>query len=124
MGFEITFANPKSVARALLEHVSEWFMLFSMVHKLTFGFSVLAVINGIFIKETSKVAESDDLIMLMQKQRAMQLHRRKMQHLFDAADASSDGLVDKMEFCEIMGQKEVRTWLAAQELDASDAPKL
>merc|ERR1712100_174069 len=60
----------------------------------------------------------------MQKQRAIKNHTRKMQHLFEAADESCDGSVDLSEFTKILEDESVRTWLAAQELDASDAATL
>lgn len=73
---------------------------------------------------TFKVATTDDKIMLMQKERAMRVHQRKMQALFNYADDSGDGLVDRTEFCKVMDNTGVRTWLAAMELDAPDADSL
>jgi hypothetical protein len=108
----------------LHETVTEWFLIFSVLHKLTMGFAVIGVINGIFIQETFSVASSDDTLMLMQRQRALRVHTRKMERLFAAADSSGDGFVDKEEFRNILEKPHVQTWLAAQELDASDADKL
>jgi hypothetical protein len=122
--FELTLGNFMPPARALVEHVSEWYMLFVIAHKLVIGFSVVSVITGVFIQETFKVATTDDKIMLMQKERAMRVHQRKMQALFNYADDSGDGLVDRAEFCKVMDNTGVRTWLAAMELDAPDADSL
>ncbi|CAL1157567.1 unnamed protein product, partial [Cladocopium goreaui] len=44
--FEITLANWPPVCRALTENVTEWFMIFFLVHKVTMGFAVIGVING------------------------------------------------------------------------------
>merc|ERR1719247_3337877 len=122
--FEMTLANFKTVMRTMVEEVSEWYMLLGFIHKFTLGFSVMGVINGIFIKETFKVAECDDAIMLMQKQRATEMHAYKMQKLFAAADDSGDGIVDQEEFVEIVQDPDVNAWLAAQELDVGDPYRL
>merc|ERR1719502_937014 len=107
--FEITLGNWVPIARLLLG-VSEWFMIFSLIHKLTMGFAVISVINGIFIQETFKVAACDDTLMLMQKQRAIRVHTKKMKLLFEAADESGDGNLDIDEFREILKKAQVRTW--------------
>ena len=41
--FEITLANWPPVSRLLAENVSEWFMLFGVLHKLAIGFAVVSV---------------------------------------------------------------------------------
>jgi len=122
--FEITLGNWVPVARLLSENLSFWFMLFSILHKLSLGFAILGVINGVFISETFKVAANDDAVMMMQKQRASQTHAKKMGLFFKNADISDDGWVDKTEFQAVMQEPMVQHWLAAQELDASDADAL
>lgn len=122
--FEITLGNWPPVARLLQENVSEWYMLFSVVHKLTIGFAVIGVINGVFMQETFKVAASDDKIMMRQKERAQRVHTRKMEALFQLADKDGSGMLDCSEFKEVVGDPAVKTWLGAQELDASDADTL
>merc|ERR1719379_2527428 len=75
--FEMTLGNWMPPCRALVENVSEWYLLFNLAHKLVIGFSVVSVITGVFIQETFKVATTDDRIMLMQKERAVKTHTKK-----------------------------------------------
>merc|ERR1712232_604740 len=51
----------------------------------------------------------------------MGLHTKKMKALFEAADESGDGALDYDEFMTIITKPEVKSWLAAQQLDVSDA---
>merc|ERR1719192_1106819 len=89
--FEITLGNWMVPCRALVENVSEWYMVFSLLHKMVIGFSVVTVMTAVFIQETFKVASIDDGIMMMTKERAKKTHMKKIGALFDLADADGDG---------------------------------
>ena len=73
-------------------------MLLCVFHKLTVGFAVIGVINGIFVQETFKAAASDDNIRVRQKQKADEIHRKKMTSLFESLDKSRDGSPEWTEF--------------------------
>jgi hypothetical protein len=119
--FEITLADFPEPCRMLSESVNEWFAVFFVVHKLTIGFAVIGVINGVFIQETFKVATTDDQLMIRQRERMVKTHARKMGRLFQAADESGDGLLDVAEFQATMKEPEVQTWMASMDLDVADA---
>lgn len=36
--------------RVLQDKVSEWYFLFAIAHKVTIGFAVIGVINGVFMQ--------------------------------------------------------------------------
>eukprot|EP00931_Biecheleriopsis_adriatica_P030328 TRINITY_DN17887_c0_g1_i3.p1 TRINITY_DN17887_c0_g1~~TRINITY_DN17887_c0_g1_i3.p1 ORF type:complete len:250 (-),score=58.38 TRINITY_DN17887_c0_g1_i3:36-785(-) len=118
--FELTLGNWPTPARVLQEHASEWYCVFSIVHKVTIGFAVIGVINGVFMQETFKVASTDDKIMMRQKERERSLHIKKMSMLFKHADTSGDGVLDIDEFREVIELPSVQTWLAAMELGIKD----
>ncbi|CAE7219623.1 Scn8a [Symbiodinium pilosum] len=122
--FEITLANWPPASRLLAENVSEWFMLFGIIHKLTIGFAVVSVVNGVFMQETFHVAASDDRVMIQKRKRNSQMHRFKMERFFRLADKTSDGAIDMDEFRQMTEHKEVSAWLQAMELDVSDPDKL
>ena len=114
--FELTLGNWPVIARILQDKVSEWYFVFSIAHKVTIGFAVIGVINGVFMQETFKVAGSDDKIMMRQRDREKKLHTKKMKRLFEHADESGDGILDMEEFIQVLENPSVRTWLAAQDL--------
>jgi len=122
--FEMTLANWPPVARLLLENVTEFWVPVCLFHKLTMGFAVVGVINGVLMQETFKVAHMDDTVMVREKQRAMRTHLAKMSLLFDEADTSGDGRLDLEEFKSILDDYEVKIWLAAMDLDVSDVEEL
>ncbi|CAJ1408870.1 unnamed protein product, partial [Effrenium voratum] len=106
--FELTLANWPVAARILQENVTEYYSIFSVAYKLIIGFAAVGIINGVFMQETFKVAASDDKLMMRQKERDRWLHTKKMRVLFQAADESGDGYLDREEFLEIMNIPEVR----------------
>jgi Ca2+-binding EF-hand superfamily protein len=118
--FELTLANWPPVARLLTEEITEWFMLFCIMHKLTIGFAVVGVINGVILQETFKVAGSDDMIMVRQKRRDQASLRAKLSALFEALDYSEDGALDYEEFELISSHPEIRLWLAAMDIETDD----
>jgi len=122
--FEITLGNWMPPCRALVENVSEWYLLFSLAHKLLIGFSVVSVITGVFIQETFKVATTDDKIMLMQKERAIKVHTKKMVELFSHADTDGNGALDREEFNAAMNDDSIRAWLSSMGLDVDDVDNL
>jgi len=122
--FEITLADFPHPTRLLVEYVSEWFMIFFIVHKLTIGFAVIAVINGVFLQETLAVASNDDQLMIRQRVRAKKMLELKMRRLFEVTDESGDGLVDAEEFQSAMVDPGIRTWMDSMELDVERAAEV
>ncbi|CAK0887674.1 unnamed protein product [Prorocentrum cordatum] len=51
--FEMTLANWPTVTRVVVENYSEWFAPVFVLHKLTVGFAVIGIINGVFYRRAS-----------------------------------------------------------------------
>lgn len=122
--FELTFANWPPISRLLTEKVSEWFMIFAIMHKMVMGFAVVGVINGVFMQETFKAASADDRIMVRAKEQQMALHTKKMRNFFQMADTDRSGRLDYENFLKIVSDPQVRLWLASMELNVTDADNL
>jgi len=118
--FEITLGNWPPVARLLQEKVNPWFVIFSIGHKIIFGFACLAVINGVFMQETFKVAQQDDQIMLRTVETKKNAHRRKMKMFFQHANEDEDNILSIEEWKEVIAEEKVKHWFAAQGLSISD----
>jgi hypothetical protein len=122
--FEITLANWPPACRLLVEHVSPWFIVYALIHKMVLGFAVLGVVNGVFIQETFKSASLDDAVMVSQTKRRHRVHNEKMRMLFHEADADNNGTIDFDEWQKVLQDEWVCLWLASQDLNAKDGLKL
>lgn len=122
--YEITLGNWPPVARLLTEHVTEWFTVVCVVHKMLVGFAVIGVLNGVVLQETFKVAQTDDTIMVRQKRKLVQIGREKMKVLLTTLDTSGDGDLEFMEFMKIKEDPEIMTWLSSMDIEVDDLPSL
>jgi len=122
--FEMTLANWPPVTRLLVESVSEYFMPICLIHKLTIGFAVVGVINGVMLQETFKVSSQDDLLMVREFKRQQEGLRKKMKALFYALDADEDGEISAEDFEGLRESAEVKAWLAALGIPTDDIETL
>jgi hypothetical protein len=112
------------VCRLLVENVNEWFMLFCLAHKLTIGFAVIGVINGVFMQETFKVSSNDDAIMIRRKEHDVRIWSAKVHRLFQATDHDGDGVVDHGEFHAVMRDPDIKMWMSSLDLPVGDPDAL
>jgi len=117
--FEFMLANWPPASRVLTEDVSEWSVIFILGYQCICGFAVVKVIMGVFLQVTFNVAATDDIIMVSQKERAINNHTTKMSRLFMAADQDGNGVLDKEEFKDMVVDPIVRQWLASMDCDVS-----
>eukprot|EP00403_Amphidinium_massartii_P027530 CAMPEP_0178404012 /NCGR_PEP_ID=MMETSP0689_2-20121128/17662_1 /TAXON_ID=160604 /ORGANISM="Amphidinium massartii, Strain CS-259" /LENGTH=568 /DNA_ID=CAMNT_0020024979 /DNA_START=14 /DNA_END=1720 /DNA_ORIENTATION=- len=122
--FEMTMANWPPVCRVMADAVGEWWILVALIHKLTFGFALLGIINGAVMQEIFKVAAQDADVMVREKQRAMMHVRRTLKDLFNMADTTEDGRLDVEEFTKLCRSETLKTWLSSIGLNTKDAGKV
>ncbi|CAE7247872.1 SCN4A [Symbiodinium natans] len=130
--FELTLANYSGITRSLMENVSAWFAAGSpekmsvaiLVYKLVVGFAVLKVITGIFIQQTMRVANEDDELLLLQKKRLVDSHAKGVSMLFRELDSDGSGALDLTEFKRALKDSRFKIWMAALDLQSSDAENL
>merc|ERR1712137_1199086 len=118
---ELTLGNFVPVTRFLCENVGELYGYAILAYKLIVGFAIVRIISGVFIQETFETVASDNELMIVQKRRAMLKHEAKMKHLMSKADTSGDGLVSLEEFRKLFRDKQLKMWLAAQDIEVQDA---
>lgn len=74
--FQLTLGTWVPVARDLQELLSPAFNMFTILFKGVFGFAAVGVINGVFMQETLKVAQTDDIIMMRDVARKEKLGKK------------------------------------------------
>merc|ERR1740121_346251 len=122
--FELMLANWPIVCRFLMEDVHEIFGFLVVGYKLSIGFGVIGVINGVFIQETFSVAQHDEFIMVRSRLRQMEHHRQTLSRLFSMGDKDKSGTMTRDEFSHLLEKRAIRTWLEAMELRCSDPDML
>jgi len=122
--FEITLANWGPPCRVLVDNVSELYSGLFLIYRCLVGFAVLNVISAVFIQQTLKVAQADNDVMIMQKQKAQEDYTRKLRQLFDVVDVSGDGFISWEEFSNMLSRPSLKAWMAALEIESHDMEEL
>jgi len=117
---ELTLGNWIPPTRAVVDNVSEWWTFFFLFYIAVVGFTIVRVMNGVFMPHTFHVASTDDNIMVMQKQLKIASHVRKMTKLTKILDEDNNGYLTRNEFAKILEEPELKLWLAAMEVDITD----
>lgn len=122
--FELALGNWPPITRFLMEELHQLFGVFCVVFKLTVGFAVISVINGVFIKACFSAAENDDVILVRNRMKQIFQHKDRMTRFFQLADINGDGKLSLDEFRSVLRKPVIKTWLEAMELRCSDADLL
>mmetsp|Transcript_53712 Transcript_53712/g.143146 ORF Transcript_53712/g.143146 Transcript_53712/m.143146 type:complete len:174 (+) Transcript_53712:1-522(+) len=122
--FELALANWPTLTRFMVEELHECFGPICVLWKLSIGFAVVGVINGVFIKETFSVAESDEFIMIRSRMRQIVQHKERMRRLFQLADKNKDGVLGREQFRRVFEKPTIKAWLEAMDLRCDNADTL
>eukprot|EP00929_Paragymnodinium_shiwhaense_P110644 TRINITY_DN7781_c1_g1_i1.p1 TRINITY_DN7781_c1_g1~~TRINITY_DN7781_c1_g1_i1.p1 ORF type:complete len:614 (-),score=94.82 TRINITY_DN7781_c1_g1_i1:74-1915(-) len=118
--YELTMGNWVPISRTVVSNVSDWYIVLFILYRTFVGFAVLKVVTAIFNAETFRITQSDDGIMLMHKERQVAIHTGRMQALLQEGDESEDGFLTLEEFQVLLSDRQVKKWLAAQEIEFKD----
>ena len=118
--FEVLFANWGPPCRVLVEDVSEWFSVFFLLYRCVFCFSILNVVNAVFVQQTLKTANSDEEIAFKQKERELAIYGRRVKTLFQTVDESGDGSISYDEFSKLVQSPKLKFWMSQLELEYHD----
>lgn len=118
--FEATLGNFSPPMRCLMNNVDESWGAAFLVYKCVVGFAIVRVISGVFLHETFRIANTDDEVMVRKRTRELDMHTKKMNQLFKAADPEGKGVLTYEEFVNLMSVPAVSSWMAAYELNVAD----
>lgn len=118
--FEVILGNWVPLARFMSKNVDEIWGYFILFLRISVDFSVVRVVGAVIMHETFRCASLDDELMIQTRDRSQNKFAHKMRMLFDEADSTGDGSLSFDEFRDIVGDKRVRMWLAAMDLNVRD----
>jgi len=123
--FELTFSGCwPNYARRIIRDVSPLYYFFYFVYVYIVVFVMTRIVAALFTKETFVQADRDTEMMVRARLKKTEFIRRKLSDLFDEADVSSDGMVDREELRELLDHPRVNLWLKELGVDIADAEVL
>mmetsp|Transcript_106078 Transcript_106078/g.193001 ORF Transcript_106078/g.193001 Transcript_106078/m.193001 type:complete len:570 (+) Transcript_106078:84-1793(+) len=90
---EITLGNWVPSCRLLMENVHEVFFLFFLLYRCMFCFSVLRVINAVFISETNRVLACDAELTMAKGDRDRKAYEKQLRQVLKNMDSDNSGTV-------------------------------
>eukprot|EP00929_Paragymnodinium_shiwhaense_P025118 TRINITY_DN15266_c0_g1_i1.p1 TRINITY_DN15266_c0_g1~~TRINITY_DN15266_c0_g1_i1.p1 ORF type:complete len:640 (+),score=147.46 TRINITY_DN15266_c0_g1_i1:75-1994(+) len=117
---EITFGNWIPISQFMALNFYRYYAFFFMFYRCFISFGVLLVVRAVFVAETIRVAQTDDEIAILQKERRVKANHDRMERFFATADHDGTGFVDFKEFKDIWSKKRVQHLLSAQDIHVSD----
>jgi len=118
--FEITTANWVPVARLAMTHIGEPLAFMIILYRCVFCFAVVNVVRAVFMAETFRVANADDDVAMIKRDRAAAFMLAKMKAVFLALDRTGDGFVTWTEFSSMLQDDEVKNFMSMLDLDVHD----
>jgi len=123
--FEFTFSGGwPGYARTLVEEVSVGFAAFFMLYISLVVFAIFRIITALFIKDTLAAAGNDTETMIHEKMKEKENYVLKLLQFFEAADATSDGLISLQEFEDALENPKIKTFLTSLDLDTHEFEQL
>lgn len=123
--FEVTLAGcwPRYF-RPLIENISGWYVLFSVLYITLVVFAIIRIITALFLKETLTIAGNDAEMMVNEQMKKTKAYVGKLQKVFEAVDVAKAGKLTLQEFEMVVSIPKVKTWLQVLDLDFHDAQAL
>mmetsp|Transcript_84123 Transcript_84123/g.162349 ORF Transcript_84123/g.162349 Transcript_84123/m.162349 type:complete len:590 (-) Transcript_84123:271-2040(-) len=118
--FEIHMANWATPCRIFLETLGEIWGDLLVFYRCIMGFALMNVIGAVFVQQTMAVAQNDNDIMILKKQKEAENYNNKLKSLFATLDKDQDGMLSRDEFDEITQDLELKSWMRALEIDPED----
>lgn len=117
--YEITLSNWVPSCRLLMEDVSEWYSLFYIIYRCSFCFAVIRVITAVFIAETNRMIQQDDIMMIRKKQKMKESLHYKLRAIFNELHNGS-GAFKWQDFEAKIQDDLIKAWLSAMDIEVTD----
>jgi len=122
--WEISTGNYFDITRFVMEKISLWIGWLIMIYAVVVAFAVMQIIGSVFIQGVFEVAQSNDEIMVITKEKRDKHHVQQMVKLFKAADDSGDAMLTQEELDNVLTDPRIATWLSAQNICIESAEQI
>mmetsp|Transcript_75460 Transcript_75460/g.209622 ORF Transcript_75460/g.209622 Transcript_75460/m.209622 type:complete len:237 (-) Transcript_75460:97-807(-) len=107
-----------------LEEISWLYRLIFASYILFVMIGVMNVLTGIFVERATQLRGIDRDLVIRAEQARNEAFWVEMKGLFEEADTDGSGTINYQEFVDYLKNKDVRAYLASQQLDSFDARQL
>jgi hypothetical protein len=107
-----------------LEHISIWLYIWLVTYVVFIVLGALNILTGIFVERAQELSALDRDLVIHAETKRDKAFLTEMKGIFEEADFDGSGTISWKEFKEYLQNKDVRTYLAAQQLEAYDAKQL
>lgn len=119
--FECTFTGGWTLySRPMIEEVSPAFAIYWIGYIMLVNFMTMRVIGAIFLKHALAVASRDEERAAMQKLKGRAHIAQQIRKIFARADVTGDGAINRAEFDEMIGDKQVMKYFLKIGLDEEE----
>jgi len=123
--FELTFSGCwPNYARRIVEEVSPYYSIFYFAYVYIVVFVATRIVAALFMKETLQHASQDTEMMVRAQASKTTFLKQKLSDLFDEADKSGDGFLDRGELRELLSHQKVTLWMKELGVDVDDSEML
>jgi len=123
--FELTLSGCwPNYARRLIEEVNVGYAAFFVFYVTCVVFAMIRIISALFLKDTLTSTANDDELMCSERSKEINAFKAKLAALFNDADHSEDGYLDRTELEWLLEHPNVKVWMSALGLDVRNAMEL
>jgi len=123
--FELTLSGCwPEFARTIIEKVHPGYAVFFSLYVTGVVFAMIRIISALFLKDTLTSTANDDELMCSERSKEINAFKAKLAALFNDADHSEDGYLDRTELEWLLEHPNVKVWMSALGLDVRNAMEL
>jgi len=124
--FEITHTNYANASRVLIDNISEIYAWFIISYRVLVSFSVISVVQSVFIQQTLAIAETEKNpeVVVKAKKRQQNAYTRKLETLFTQIDKDNVGSITATQFKDAFSNESFKMLISAVEIDPRDGEML
>merc|ERR1712137_1027596 len=108
----------------MIERLHPAYAVFWVAYIIVVNFAVMRVVAALFLKTVMSVASVDADRVAMEKMKEKEKYALMLQQVFEMADTSGDGAINKEEFDVMCEDRRIEALFAKMEVDMQEVTML